>query len=96
MRALSKMPQVAATEIDRQECQTTDRFVGDVLADICKRILWIENTAACLASEARCSVRQAERFLGGHCEWSGDAQAAVIAEILKRRKMRNVRVTARR
>jgi len=38
----------------------------------------------------------AERYLGGHCEWSGDAVAAVMQEILVRRGMRNVRVTGRK
>lgn len=82
-------------ETGRQESRDTDRSVGDVLSNICKLVLWPENTAAYLAAEADCSVRQAERFLGGHCEWSGDAQAAVIAEILRRKKMRNVKVVAR-
>ena len=83
-------------EIDRQERRPTDTSVGDVLSDICKRILWTENTAAYVAEAAKCSVRQAERFLGGHCEWSGDAVAAIISEILVRRRMRNVKVSARR
>lgn len=85
-----------ARESVRQVCQPTDTSVGDVLSDIARHVLWRENTAPNLASACGCSVRQAERFLGGHCEWSGDATAAVIAEILHRKKMRNVRVTARK
>jgi hypothetical protein len=38
----------------------------------------------------------AERYLGGQCEWSGDATAAIIAEILKRRAMRNVKIVSKR
>jgi len=38
----------------------------------------------------------AERYLGGHCEWSGDAIAAIVSEILRRHSMRNVRVAARK
>jgi len=84
-----------ASETSRQACRNTDTSVGDVLTDIAKRVLWPENTAPNLASASGCSVRQAERFLGGKCEWSGDATAAVISEILARKKMRNVKVRAR-
>jgi hypothetical protein len=81
-----------AFESGRQLRRETDTSVGDVLTDIAKRILWPENTAAHIAVAARCSVRQAERCLGGHCEWSGDAVAAIIGEIVKRRGMRNVKI----
>lgn len=84
-----------AIETVRQDWRETDTSVGDVLANIAKLVLWPENTAPSLAAACGCSVRQAERFLGGHCEWSGDAVAAIMAEILKRRGMRNVRVKAR-
>lgn len=87
---------IDARETDRQACRETDTSVGDVLSDIAKFVLWPENTAPNLAAACGCSVRQAERILGGHCDWSGDATAAVIAEILLRKKMRNVRVTARK
>jgi len=40
-------------------------------------------------------VRQAERMLGAHCDWSGDATAAIIAEILDRHRMRNFKVRPR-
>jgi hypothetical protein len=91
----SRVPRSGTIETVRQDRQPTDISDGDVLSDIAKRVLWPENTAPNLAAACGCSVRQAERYLGGH-EWSGDATAAVISEILKRRKMRNVRVTARR
>jgi hypothetical protein len=38
----------------------------------------------------------AERYLGGHCDWSGDAVAAIMSEILKRRGMRNFKVLPKR
>lgn len=82
-------------ETIRHDRRETDTSVGDVLSEIAKRTLWPENTAAHVASAAKCSVRQAERFLGGHCEWSGDAIAAIVSEILKRHAMRNVRVMKR-
>jgi hypothetical protein len=96
MRSVSGAQHAPAIEIDRQASREDDRFVGDALAGICKLILWPENTAAYLAAAAKCSTRQAERFLGGHCEWSGAAQAAVITEVLNRRGMRNVKIVPRR
>lgn len=96
MRAVSGAPRAAATEIVRQEWREADTSVGDdVLSHIAKRTLWPENTAPALAAACGCSTRMAERYLGGHCEWSGDAIAAVVSEILKRHAMRNVRVKAR-
>ena len=96
MGNLLPVPAREHIESDRQIWRETDTSVGDVLSDIAKRTLWPENTAAHVAAVAKCSVRQAERFLGGHCEWSGDAVAAIISEILNRRKMRNVKITPRR
>lgn len=96
MRSVSAAAREAAIENDRQESRETDTSVGDVLADIAKQVLWPENTAPSLATACGCSVRQAERFLGGHCEWSGDAVAAIMSEILLRKGMRNVKVAPRR
>src|SRR5690348_9022045 len=100
MGTTSAVPRVGTIESDRQPSRETDTSVGDVLTDIAKLVLWPKNTAPSLAalieeSGGKCSVRQAERYLGGH-EWSGDAVAAVMSEILKRRGMRNVRVMARK
>lgn len=94
MGAASRELSTAATEISRRDWRSTDTSDGDVLTDIAKRVLWPGNTAASLAAASGCSVRQAERYLGGH-EWSGDAVAAVMQEILNRRGMRNVRVVKR-
>lgn len=96
MRALSASSGLGTREIIRQIRRTADTSVGDVLSDIAKTLLWPENAAANLAAACGCSVRTAERYLGGHCEWSGDAIAAIVAEILRRHQMRNVRVAARR
>ena len=70
-------------------------MVGSVLADIAYT-LWPEQTAPSLAAAVKCEVRTAERYLGGQRDWSGDAIAAIVSEILKRHSMRNVRVTAKR
>lgn len=101
MSSLSGGARVAAIETSRHERRETDTSVGDVLTDIAKRVLWQENTAPCLAAAVEsyggeCSVRQAERYLGGHSEYSGDAVAAIMSEILKRRGMRNVKVIPKR
>jgi hypothetical protein len=94
MHGTSRVPRSGTTETVRQDWRETDISVGDVLSDIAKQILWPECTAANLAAACGCSVRQAERYLGGH-EWSGDAISVVVSEILKRHAMRNVKVRSR-
>jgi hypothetical protein len=69
-------------------------MVGSVLSDVAAA-LWPTSTAANIAAVVGCSVRAAERYLGGQREWSGDAIAAIVAEILSRHKMRNVRIRVR-
>lgn len=83
-----------ARETVRPLGRHTDQMVGSVLADIA-RTLWPEQTAPSLAAAAKCEVRTAERYLGGQRDWSGDAIAAIVTEILKRHSMRNVRVQGR-
>lgn len=95
MSSLSASPRPAATESVRQDWRETDTSAGDVLSDIAKRTLWPGNTAPNLAAACGCSVRMAERYLGGQCDWSGDAIAAVVTEILKRHSMRNVKIIKR-
>jgi hypothetical protein len=80
-----------ATKIDRPYGRATDHLVApSVLADISRKVLWPEATAPCLAAaigKARgdpCPVRTAERYLAGDRDWSSDAVAVIIAEILKR------------
>lgn len=76
-------------------------MVGSVLSDIANT-LWPTNTAPHIASEItklrgeKCAVRTVERYLGGHREWSGDAIAVIVSEIMRRHAMRNFRVTPRR
>lgn len=94
MRGVSALPQAAATETDRPIGRETDQMVGDVLSEIAST-LWPLNTAANLAAEIGCSVRAAERYLGGQRDWSGDAVAVIVAEVLKRHSMRNVKVNGR-
>lgn len=71
-----------------------EQLFGPVLSQV-SRTLWPEKTAANIAVSANCSVRAAEFYLSGQREWSGDAIAAIVSEILRRHSMRNVRVTKR-
>ena len=84
-----------AREIIRPNGRVVDHSVESVLKDIAYT-LWPENTAPSLAALCGCSVRAAERYLGGQREWSGDAIAAIVSEILRRHKMRNVKVVSKR
>jgi hypothetical protein len=83
-----------AIESARPVGRLTDHLAGDVLSEIA-RTLWPTKTAEHVASCASCTVRAAERYLAGDREWSSDALAAIVAEILKRHSMRNVRVVSR-
>lgn len=94
MRAVSGAAPSRAKENDRPIGSATDQMVEDVLTDIAKS-LWRKNTAASLAAELGCSVRTVERYMEGSREWSGEAIAAIVQEILARHRMRNVRVTSR-
>lgn len=95
MRGVSGAVVAQATEIVRPDGRVTDQMVGDVLADVAYA-LWPENTAPNLAKEAGCTVRAAERYLGGQRDWSGDAIAAIVAEIMRRHAMRNFKVVGRK
>lgn len=94
MHGTLSVPLREHTETVRPAGRGTDQLVGSVLADIA-RTLWPEQTAPSLAAVTKCEVRTAERYLGGQREWSGDAIAAIVSEILKRHAMRNVKVRAR-
>lgn len=94
MGAVSAQFRFRNIETDRTDVQSDEQLFGDVLSEIATT-LWPENTAACLAAEAGCSVRAVEYYFSGQRDWSGDAIAAIVAEILKRHKMRNVRVMKR-
>lgn len=83
-----------ATAIARPLGRGSDQMVGDVLSDIA-RMLWPHKTAENIATEARCTVRAAERYLEGSRDWSPDALAAIMAEILRRHQLRNFRVEPR-
>ena len=89
-----------AREIDRPNGREEDHVVSDVLEDIAKA-LWPKNTAANIASRIigpkgkPVHPRTVERYFEGAREWSGDAIAVMVGEIMRRHGMRNVRVVKR-
>jgi hypothetical protein len=77
----------STTETRRTDVQLSEQLFGDVLSEIASS-LWPDNTAANVAAAAGCSVRAVEYYLAGQRDWSGDALAAIVAEIMSRHKMR--------
>lgn len=94
MRAVSGARSLTAIGTIRPVGRVPDQTVGDVLSDIA-RTLWPHKTAEHVAACSHCTVRAAERYLAGDREWSGDALAAIVSEILHRHHLRNFRITAR-
>lgn len=92
---VSSAARVRAMAIVRPVGRETDQLVGSVLVDIAY-VLWPTDTAPNLATRSGCTVRAAERYLGGQRDWSGDAVAGVVTEILSRHAMRGLKVSARR
>ena len=95
MAETKRVPKFGTTEIDRREIRDTEENFGANVSDVA-RLLWPKGTAVEIAALIGCSVRNVELQLSGQQKWSGDALAEIVAEILRRRHMRNVRVAARR
>ena len=94
MRAVSGAQRAPAIETGRSIVEEDEQLFGDAISAVA-RTLWPTKTAANIAASANCSVRAAEFYLAGERDWSGDALAAIVSEILKRHAMRNVRVVKR-
>ena len=90
------LARVAAPSIesDRTEIRDTEQLFGSILGDVA-RLLWPAKTAAHVAAAVGCSERAAEFYLAGDRDWSGDAIAIIVSEILRRHSVRNVKVTKR-
>ena|SRR5882762_10126843 len=95
MRTASCIQCLEYTETERTIVRSSEladeQSFGSVLTDL-SRMLWPTKTAANLAAVAGCSVRAADFYLAGQREYSADALAAIVTEILKRHAMRNVKV----
>ena len=94
MGEASPLPRRRNTENVRPNVRADEQMFGDVLSEIAST-LWPKNTAENIAAQAGCSVRAAEYYLDGQRNWSGDAISAIVSEILKRHKMRNVKVRSK-
>lgn len=86
---------VADRKIERTVVRLDEQLFASTLADVA-RLLWPAKTAAHIAAAAGCSERAAEFYLAGDREWSGDAIAAIVSEILKRHSMRNIKIVPKR
>lgn len=95
MHGTLRVPRREQIEISRTIVDDDEQMFGSVLSQVA-RMLWPQKTAANIAAAANCSVRAAEFYLAGQREWSGNALAAIVTEILRRHSTRNVKVTARR
>ena len=94
MRAVSSAALAPSIETDRTEIRPPEQMFGSILGDVA-RLLWPAKTAAHLASAAGCGERVAEMYLASYRDWSGDAVTAIMAEILRRHAIRNLRITRR-
>lgn len=94
MRAVSSAARAPSTESPRTEIHLPEQSFGSILGDVA-RLLWPSKTAAHLAAAAGCGERAAEMYLASDRDWSGDAVAAIMAEILKRHSVRNLRIGRR-
>lgn len=94
MRTTSLVIAPRAIGTVRTDVRVPEQSFGSILSEVAK-LLWPRKTAAHVAAIVGCSERAAEFYLAGDRDWSGDALAAIVAEILKRHSMRNVKVQAR-
>jgi hypothetical protein len=98
MGGVSAAHRASAIESNRSIVEPSEQSFGEVQSVLSSisRTLWPAKTAAHLAAAANCSVRAAEFYLAGEREYSGDAIAAIIAEIMRRHGARNLKVLPKR
>ena len=94
MRTASATASAVATRTTRTLVRQDEQLFGSILTQLAK-LLWPTKTAAHLAAKIGCGERAAEFYLAGGRDWSGDAVAAIVSEVLARHAMRNVKVIAR-
>lgn len=94
MRSQYAFESSASTPIARTDLRSTEQDFGSILADVA-RLLWPAKTAANLAAACGCTERAAEYWLANERPFSGDAIAAIVAEVLRRHAMRNVKIQKR-
>ena len=85
---------VTSLETARTSVRLPEQSFGSILGQVAK-LLWPAKTAAHIAAAAGCGERAAEMYLAGDREWSGAALACIVAEVLRRHAMRNVKIKSR-
>ena len=96
MSGVSAASAARASESVRSQLRDTETDFGEVLTAIAHKLYPPPNTAAQVAAEIPCSVRLVEMYFGGQQEWSDTAVAFIVGEILRRKRMRNFKVTSKR
>ena len=86
---------ITSLEINRSRYQSSEESFGPIFTDIAILLCPPPKTAAKIANIIGCWERNAEACLAGAQKWSGDAVAAIIAEVLRRHAMRNVKIKSR-
>lgn len=95
MSALSRASVALSPEIIRSQLRDTEMDFGEVLNALARKLYPPPNTAAQIAAELPCSVRLIELYFEGKQQWSGEAVAFLVSEILRRHRMRNFKIKAR-
>ena len=95
MQTSSGLALARATKTARTGVQADEQSFAFVIADIAIMLWPPPKTAAQVAAAIGCSERAAEFYLAGGRDWSGDALAAIVSEVLRRHSMRNAKVIAR-
>jgi len=95
MRSSNAAVRLASIETARREIRQSEESFGSIFTDIAVMLWPPPKTAAQVAAAIGCGERNAELCIQGKQNWSGDAVAAIIAEILRRHQVRNVKVARR-
>lgn len=96
MRTFGAIEAARSIATARSDFQSTEENYGNVLTDLARYLYPPPKTAAQIAAAIKCSERNIEFCLSGKQEWSGDAIAHFISEILRRHGMRNFKVVRRK
>jgi len=83
------------TKTARNDLRDGEEPFGSIFSDIAKMLYPPPKTAAQVAALVGCGERNIELCLSGKQNWSGDAIAAIVSEIMRRHHMRNFKVTKR-
>lgn len=94
MHVVSRKATVLSTGTVRSLVRDTEENFGSIFNDIIFDLWPPPNSAAKAAADIGCGVRNIELCLQKQ-KWSGEIAAAIVAEILRRHRMRNVKIKSR-